>query len=266
MYRQWQSALRKQRHGRFDLCDQAGDQSGSDGASPAGERFILHATFVGSDADVVRVQHLDEVDIGARWLEEVVVPCGPANANQVNALGVFDKIDAVRHAGMEKVRFARCPVNRHTKMQPKSGRVREADLDSLGLVSRTSHNQLSVDDSSERFKPHPLRCDPLQIREPGGAAGPVSAELCLAAIRVEEPPAKIGSSRALDQDEPVAPDRHPVPADLRSQSARPSRIDDPRSVIHKDKIIPTAGQLHEGNGLLFGLWSWRSHGFTTRQE
>ncbi len=201
----------------------------------------------------MRVQHLDEVHVGAGRLEEGMVPGRATDPHDIRPVRIVHQVDAVRDARIEEVRLPLGAPDRDAEVQPEPGRVREADLHRLGLFPADLGHHFGLDHPGERFKPHPLRGDAFQVGEPGRAAGAVAAELRFAAVRVEQPPPEVGLARPLDQDEPVPPHRHPVRADFRRQGPGPLGVHDLGAVVDEDEIVPAPGELHEGNGLLFRL-------------
>jgi hypothetical protein len=130
----------------------------------------------------------------------------------------MDKIDEVWDSSLDGVAFHGHPkltwLGQRRQLRPATPVRRDIQADIQPEVGRIGHahgHALTVhhgfDHACRALEPHLLRGDPLEIGEPGNAAGPVPAEVGLSAIVVVESPTKMGLGGFFEEDEPVRPDR-----------------------------------------------------------
>jgi len=179
-------------------------------------------------------EHPGEVGVRSGGPVLPVVADGPAHGEDVMAVDVVDEGHHVRHPRVDAADQGGDTVQVDRVGPAEVLRVRQTQLDGLS-------RHLGVDNPRPRLEGHPLRGNPPDEGETRRAPAAVAAHLHLAAVGVEETPAEMRPVRALDEDEPVGPHGHVLPADILHELVdSPDILQGILPVVDENEIVPAA--------------------------
>ena len=178
------AALHADIHRGFDEPLPGGNQGGGDGAGPAGEGLILHAAFVGPDAERMVVHDGREIGVRPGGLVMFMTADRPAGVENIKPFEIADEMDDMGNAGVDAVDEKGLLSDLDPVVHDEVPGIGQAELDDVAP-------DLGVDDPGAGLEGHLLPGDPQQEGKTGGATAAVSAHLHLGAVGVEEPPPEI---------------------------------------------------------------------------